>query len=1240
MSRCPPGGALLDSATTHFVSRVRGDFSHISSRGARLTGATGAGGSAARLGRLRENRLGIESGVFFAGLPVDRLVSGPVLNELGWSYLLPRTDLHQIPKSADSSNDFSKNNEGETTGELICHEANDSHAKVWRGLESVSVVNERGQIPIIHDVFGGNTPVSVYMCADIEGATCLATKITGKRTHQRACHFQIPGAPTKPCSCEECLLTKAPRAPRRRARPEKYKAKQPLYLLAADFFGKIRPVSIRGHNFVFVTKCDACKWGCGVPITNKAEAPSVIRRVVEQLRKMCACAREIVIVQVVHTDNEPILRGKTWAETLASLQIFESHSVPYVPTMNSQIERWIRTIKDSLRAVLAFVDKRLWCFAVEHVTHIWTLLPRLQNDGTVRAPADVLRELAPMSLQGSAAAKLEHARRFGCLCFFKIYPTEGLAPLDERRRCGVHLGFSRANSAYLAGCWSEDARRRVGDRWKFTVYETIDVVFREDIPVQNIDQLKPPSNQITTRLSVLDQTSRAVGDPRALGQAGAGRADSLLDFGETAGEKLVAGGEIDGKKSTGAATTDTGQKRVPEKAAKRARESVRGEEPSSDNETSAEETNEKENADGAKRATRGKATKSRRKRQEKAPKRTRADNTKQQTKRKIQRPKKLDKKKAATTRVQTFLTEFEDYDPGEEIEGVEVFLSSFVTISEAMTSGEKERWLEAIDKERLKLMGFECWRKMTDAEEGLWRSGAVKAVPMAIILSKKRCGTYKARAVALGNRWQVDEPLCTYSSTISGVGQRFLLGHCAANGMTLQAFDISNAYIRALIDRFVVVKIPELFREGPGDNGLRTLLKALYGLPISGRLWAKTINRFLAETGWEECLECPGIWKRQLEGETGELVDVFISVYVDDCLCCSVSPRVVEVAVRDVFARFEGTFIKPDTVIFDGIAYDRYDILGCDVLYSRGERRLRIVMARFIDKLARKFNVTAGRPVTCPTFEESALYEEKSPRREDFDFRSAVGSLQWAATAARPDIQFAVTTLARVCSLPCTKSMARCAVRVMRYLVHTRDTGVSYSPAQEAEFERQVREMVSHPENAATGCSTGPDFTSDLHTFSDASFASTFLKMQSVAGTAVYFRSMAVAWKTQAISIRCYATSEAEYSAAAASLQFTRGLGELRSFLTGRGISERDPLWADNRTAILTAKHARTDLNDIRAKSRHYALRHLLVADNADRLGFCPTDAMRADALTKFTSRAAIRNLVGSVGFLIFVVPS
>ena len=75
----------------------------------------------------------------------------------------------------------------------------------------------------------------------------------------------------------------------------------------------------------------------------------------------------------------------------------------------------------------------------------------------------------------------------------------------------------------------------------------------------------------------------------------------------------------------------------------------------------------------------------------------------------------------------------------------------------------------------------------------------------------------------------------------------------------------------------------------------------------------------------------------------------------------------------------------------------------------------------------------------------------------------------------------------------------------------------------------------------------------------------------------------------------------------------------------------------DNRSALITAEHAATDISDIRPKSRHYALREFQVKDEAHRIGFCATGEMRADGLTKMAPQAILRKLCGPIAFICLV---
>jgi len=147
-------------------------------------------------------------------------------------------------------------------------------------------------------------------------------------------------------------------------------------------------------------------------------------------------------------------------------------------------------------------NKRIWCWCLEHITRIWNLLPRRQNDaeGSLKTPADVLKSLSSYTIQSSAAEKLKHARRFGCLVFHKIFPEKTLqSTWESKRQIGIHLGFSPNSSAYLVGCYMPDKRKK--DGWTFCTKDTIDCVFFENVMIGQLEDLKTPE-----KFSNLDET--------------------------------------------------------------------------------------------------------------------------------------------------------------------------------------------------------------------------------------------------------------------------------------------------------------------------------------------------------------------------------------------------------------------------------------------------------------------------------------------------------------------------------------------------------------------------------------------------------------------------------------------------------------------------------------------------------------------------------------------------------------
>lgn len=591
--------------------------------------------------------------------------------------------------------------------------------------------------------------------------------------------------------------------------------------------------------------------------------------------------------------------------------------------------------------------------------------------------------------------------------------------------------------------------------------------------------------------------------------------------------------------------------------------------------------------------------------------------------------------------------QFWEFEPGEAfIDGkqepaVEIFLSNAAE-SEATKIGPEQisakiamdpanpdypRWVEADDAERLKLVAYECWRKLSEDEMEEWRNGVIKAVPTAVIYTRKRCGKFKARCVVLGDRWEADGKSELYAGTVAPASNRMVLVECAARKWVMCPYDVGNAFIRApLPEKFrVAIRLPCNWREKE-DPGVRLLRKAMYGLPISPRLWSHCYADSLKSLGFTEAKIHSGVWIKR--GENGHL-EHMLTVYVDDCILISPSEQssggmIEKLNKKHPLSRIKATKQKTES----GELWETWDVLGCDVSYCREKGELKFSLESYLKRLLASYGMESCKTSDTPGFEAHRLHDENQQKVE-FPLRQLVGSLQWAQASCRPDLTQCTNALARVVHKPAHIYTVACAKRVLRYVKKTLTEGISYSPEEELKFEELYRDLSRHPENERNEMKF-PNEWPRVHSFADASFAST-VEFKSVSGMAVYYRGCPIAWKSSVQTVASGSTYECEWIAQADMLLMSREAHSLDRFMRGKSEvemspAEMGPLWCDSRSVLIAAK--KENLGDIGRKSRHMAIRMNAVREHAERLAFVPTNLQRADGLTKGSQNPHVYELI------------
>ena len=221
-------------------------------------------------------------------------------------------------------------------------------------------------------------------------------------------------------------------------------------------------------------------------------------------------------------------------------------------------------------------------------------------------------------------------------------------------------------------------------------------------------------------------------------------------------------------------------------------------------------------------------------------------------------------------------------------------------------------------------------------------------------------------------------------------------------------------------------------------------------------------------------------------------------------------------------------------------------------------------------------------------------------------YQRMVGSLNYAAISVRPDISFAVNTLARYMQNPGPAHMTA-AKRVYRYLKGTPETG-----------------LVLGQYNAPGSLS--------IVVWSDSDYSNSLDDRRSVTGYIVQVNGSVISWASKRQSTATTSTCEAEYyamSAAVSEVKWVRMfLRELLSFDSVQiaPLSYTVTAKVDSTAAIAVSKndihHGRTKHIDI----RHHHIREA-IEKNQLLVEHVPSQDQLADILTKGLGRTAFERL-------------
>jgi hypothetical protein len=333
---------------------------------------------------------------------------------------------------------------------------------------------------------------------------------------------------------------------------------------------------------------------------------------------------------------------------------------------------------------------------------------------------------------------------------------------------------------------------------------------------------------------------------------------------------------------------------------------------------------------------------------------------------------------------------------------------------------------------------------------------------------------------------------------------------------------------------------------------------------------------------------------------------MLMNVYVDDSFICGPDLCEIRKEMDEILNHFKGNEVKPIKVHSDGT--EERDLLGATLLFNRRERYMKIHMRNAIEAVIKKFNMEGCKSVSTPFVPNADL--SGGTKHDKFPMRQLCGCLNYIATICRPDISFACQKVSQFAD-KCTSSSINAGKRILRYLNGTLERGVEYSVENEMAFREIYQTVLS--DHGDKDC----DYQELPHNvaFTDADFCGCSITLKSTSGSILYFRGCPIIWRSKRQSLRTHSTCESEFVAMYDCIRLCQSQGYLGWFLDSR--KELPLIFSDNKSALALS---RTSVATKRSK--HYALRYMLVKDHFKSFSYVPTDVNLSDPLTKPLSGA------------------
>ena len=501
-----------------------------------------------------------------------------------------------------------------------------------------------------------------------------------------------------------------------------------------------------------------------------------------------------------------------------------------------------------------------------------------------------------------------------------------------------------------------------------------------------------------------------------------------------------------------------------------------------------------------------------------------------------------------------------------------------MTVEEALSRKNKDDWRLAMEDEVNSMFNNDVW-DLVELPKGR------KAVGSKWVFKTKHDADgnlqrYKARLVAQGyNQKQGIDYDETFSPVVRFESIRTIISLAAQHNLHLHQID-------GWLKEDIYMKQPQEFEVKGKEHLVCKLKRSIYGLKQSPRCWNDELDTFMKELGLKQSNNDPCIYI--LESKNVFLV---VGVFVDDLV---IAGSLTE-SIKDFIEKLSRKFKVKD---MGKLHY----FLGVQVNQKPG--KIWIGQPTYTKEILEKFNMENSKPVSTPVEQGTKLTNatEEEERIDTELYQSAIGSLLYLSSKTRPDIAFAVGSVARFCQQPSMQhwKAVKC---IFRYLRGTAKLGLLY------ENNSNNKSIVG---------------------YSDADWAGDIGDRKSTSGYVFTLNGAAVSWKSKKQACVALSTAEAEYMALSSAAQEAVWIQRFLEEVDGK-TNKPMTIYEDHQSTICMSQNPR-----FHGRAKHIDIKYHFIREqistNAIELKYCKSEEMIADILTKGLGRIQFEKLRKLIG--------